>query len=225
MGNGSTLVMLWHQTLTPSAACSGDANLEDGEVRVLTFLCSSHHWSLMTWSAFYQRSLLQSMAEQAAGRAVQTGLKSLYLQGTPPASFSRMQSIACCCHPVHLKYLRSHCARPKKGHNRHGVQRIIFPSSVNSTCLLDLLLFVIKMTEKADPTLTSEGNLDSFPAEAQLEGSTCLCLRRVSKVGRPVAKRSILLVSLYWYSPLGLSLHLIVLSNDCQGFSVLLVVR
>lgn len=28
-GNGSTLVRLWHHTLTPSAACSGDANLED----------------------------------------------------------------------------------------------------------------------------------------------------------------------------------------------------
>lgn len=28
-GNGSTLVRLWYHTLTPSAACSGDANLED----------------------------------------------------------------------------------------------------------------------------------------------------------------------------------------------------
>lgn len=51
------------------------------------------------------------------------------------------------------------------------------------------------MTETADPTLTSEGNLDSFPAEAQLVGSTCLCLKRVSKVGRPVAKKNILLRS------------------------------
>lgn len=218
--------MLWHQALIPSAACSGDANLEDGEISGFSLFCvpliTDPRWPEAHSTSGRYCSLRQSKLLDVPSK---TGCKSLYLQGTPPASFSRMQSRACCCHPVHLKYLRSHCARPQKGHSRHGVQRIIFPRSVNSTCLLDLLLFVMKMIEKADPTLISEGNLDSFPAEAQLGGSTGLCLRRVSKVGRPEAKRSISLVSLCWYSSLGLSLLLIVLPNDCQGFSVLLAVR
>lgn len=55
------------------------------DFRVLTFLCSSHHWSPMIWSAFYHGSLLQSTAEQAAGRAVRDWPQEFAFPGNSPS--------------------------------------------------------------------------------------------------------------------------------------------